>query len=228
MNALTARRWFILTVLISALLLLACFGSTYQLSQTKKHYNQEDYAWVARQELTCRSTDDGCNQLHLLKGNACYALAKDGVTPAANYACAAAHIGEGIAQTRVWASADLSLNRPQNYTNLCAALRELQDMSAGEQAAQYTRDLLAASEAFRAAEPENVAAVYFHSGARYAQLQKQLLHPGNPSQLCGELGAILQELQSVRAEALQTPYADNVTRLIADVQGARTAVAGCR
>ena len=117
------------TVLLVAI--LAACGGIYQLKQFKDHSARSDWAWVAQQPVTCAASSDGCNQLHLIKGDACYRLAKQGAEPRAHYQCAADELETGIAQTKVWRESGLDLNRAQTYENLCESLRNLQDMERG-------------------------------------------------------------------------------------------------
>ena len=125
---------FVLAVLLGAALLLTACGTVGQLNKTKKHWHKQDYQWIAEQEISCKPSEQGCNQLHLLKGDACFRLAKQDVDPPTHYPCSAKHLALGIEQTREWQLKDLDLNRAQTYENLCESLRQWQDLERGQRA----------------------------------------------------------------------------------------------
>jgi hypothetical protein len=207
-------------------LLTACPPTLNQLKETKAHYGREDYEWIAEQTISCRPSDQGCNQLYLMKGDACYRLAKEGNLPEVHFACAADHLDRGIRYTSNWQIEGLDLNRALTYVNLCESLRELQDMSKGTQAEQMTRRLLETAQAFRAAEENHPAAIYFVNSARYTLLRPELLRPTDLADLCDQLTAILRSLESAEPNARGTRYRPNYERLMGDVAGAMQAV-GC-
>lgn len=209
-----------------ALSLVAC-GSVGRLGKFKAHWNEKDYAWIAEQEVACTASEEGCNQLHLLKGDACFRLAKQGIEARTHYACAATHLETGIQQTTDWRLEGLDLNRAQTSENLCEALREWQDLEQGDAAEGITRRRLAAAQAFLAAEPTHPAAVYFLNSARFTLLRKELLHPVDAGALCGRLSEILRALDQAGPSARGTRYEANFERLRADVAGAKQTVAGC-
>jgi hypothetical protein len=89
------------------------------LKEAKELAAQADYQALATIEIKCKASCEGCNQLHLLKGDACYRLAKAGTAPEKHYACAASHLAKGIEMTQFWQMETFDLNRQQTYTNLC-------------------------------------------------------------------------------------------------------------
>ncbi|MBI4596735.1 MAG: hypothetical protein HY730_10250, partial [Candidatus Tectomicrobia bacterium] len=107
---------------------------TSQLSQFKKHYDSQEYTWIAEQEVSCSPSEEGCNQLHLIKGNACYELATHGQSPLRYFECSATHLEMGIDQTRQWQLEKFNLNRPQNHENLGESLRRWRDLEKGAKA----------------------------------------------------------------------------------------------
>jgi hypothetical protein len=209
------------------ILSLAACGSVGQLGKFKAHWNEQDYAWIAEQEVACTASEEGCNQLHLLKGDACFRVAKQGVEARTHYACAATHLETGIAMTANWQAEGLNLNRAQTYENLCEALRERQDLEQGEAAEGITGRLLATAQAFLAAEPAHPGAVYFLNSARFTLLRKELLHPADAGALCGKLNELLRALDGAGPGARGTRYEASFQKLRADVAGAKGAVAGC-
>ena len=218
---------FALTVLLVFVFLLAACGTVGQLNKTKKHWQAQDYQWIAGQEISCKPSEEGCNQLHLLKGDACFRLAKQDVEPLAHYQCSAKHLNLGIQQTSDWQLKELDLNRAQTYENLCESLRQWQDLERGQRARQVAGLLLQTAEEFLAAEPGNLAAIYFLSSARYTMLQPELLDPSDPQTLCRQLKGILEAVEANEPRAQGTRYGANYNRLRLDVSGARQAVPGC-
>jgi hypothetical protein len=211
--------------LVAALLVGGC--AIKQLSDVKKSWANKDFEWIAAQQISCDASDDGCNQLHLIKGDACYRLAKDGKESKAHYACAMDELETGIVQTKEWKTDGLDLNRAQTYENLCESIRNLQDLETGAQAEDLTKKLVNASQAFLAAEPSNLGAIYFLNSARYAMLGKCVIHPERCPSLCENLAAIEEELAQVMPKAEVSKYMNNYHRLQSDVKGAKRP-AGCQ
>lgn len=216
------------SVIISALLILAGCGTVGQLKDAKEHSGKGDYAWVAKQEISCDISDDGCNQLHLIKGDACYRLAKSGKEAEKNFACAVTELESGIGQTKDWKMNDLDLNRVQTYENLCESIRDLQDMKKGAEADALTRKLVSTSQAFLAVDPGNLAGIFFLNSARYTMLNRCLIHPEKCPDLCDNLKAVDNEILQVMPKAEVSKYMDNYHRLHSDITGAKRSIAGCQ
>ncbi|MFY9269852.1 MAG: hypothetical protein WAO55_08925 [Candidatus Manganitrophaceae bacterium] len=216
-------------ILVVVLVWSGCAGprSLSQLKEMKKDWKEGDYASVAAEKVLCKPSIDGCNQLHLMKGDACFRMAKQGVEPRRHYQCAADHLEEGIHQTREWRLEGLDLNRPQTYENLSESLRQWQDMEKGAEADLLTERLLKTSEAFLQAEPGNPAGIYFQASARLTLLHKALLHPERSPGLCKELNDALNPLLAALPRVGGTRYEPNYHRLRLDIQGAKQAVPGC-
>jgi len=185
--------WGRFVTLTLALVFLSCAPSLKQLQAFKKHAASADYPWIATQEVTCgaaeegqpqssASTTEGCNQLHLIKGDAHFRLAKQGVDPERNYQLAALHLERGIALTTEWQVGGRDLNRTQTYENLCEALRNLQDLSRGAAAAAAGERYLKAAEEFHRLDAENPAAVFFVAQARFRKMQPSIVEPGERRQ----------------------------------------------
>jgi uncharacterized protein (DUF2267 family) len=199
------------------------FNTVKPLKEAKALAAQQDYAALAAVEVKCQASCEGCNQLHLLKGDACYRLAKAGKAPEPNYRCAAAELTDGIRLTRNWQMDSFDLNQAQTYTNLCEALRNHRDLLSGSQADGVNAQLLASAQAFLAAQPGNPCARYFENNARYAQLRTCLLHPENCPDLCARLQAMRQSLD----QAAGGECAAQLSNLKKDIAGAEQ-VARCR
>ena len=189
------------------------------------------YAAAADLDFDCTEADEGCGQLYLITGDACYRLARAadaaGRKEAAKnrYACTADRLEAGIARTTEWASTDV---RARYYENLCEALRNWQDLESGESARIITRRLSAASERFLAQHPGHRAAVYFWVSARFSAAAPELLDPTDPEKLCGLLNQMIRDLEETSGQAGGTRYEENHRRLLIDIKGAKQTVAGCR
>ena len=208
-----------------AVVVVAC--ALKQLDAFKQKESAHDYAWIVEQTVSCAEVDDVCGQLHLIKGNACYQQAKQNINAANNYSCAVTELEQGIRLTKTWQQGEANLNRPQTYANLCESLRAWQDMERGDAATQLTQRLFETSQHFLAAEPAHPAAVYYNASARYTLLRPALLQTNDPQGLCRHLREMLSDLDTAMAQARGTAYQTSLTRLRADVDGARGTVAGC-
>jgi hypothetical protein len=216
------------TVLIIVSFLLQGCETLSQLGKTKDHWADNDYEWIAKQDISCKVSDEGCNQLHLMKGDACYRLAKDGKDVTKNYQCAVTELETGIAQTKEWKLDSLDLSRAQSYENLCEAIRNLEDLETGLRAEEMSIKLLDTTRAFLAVEPGNLAGIYFLNSARYTLLRGCLIHPENCPGLCENLQAIEGQLNEAMPRAKGTNYRDNFHRLQRDIEGAKRSLSGCR
>jgi hypothetical protein len=210
---------------VACLTLVAC--AVRQLDQFKDKSAAGDFAWIARETVVCDEQDDVCGQLHLIKGDACFRLAKQGAEPARNYPCAANELEKGIALTTTWRGGELNLDRAQTYANLCEALRQWQDLERGAQAEQLSRQLLDASGRFLAAEPGNPAGVYYAAVARYALLQPAIVRGDNPAGVCAHLNTVLHDLGAAAPRARGGAYEASISRLQEDLSGVMRTVPDC-
>ncbi len=213
--------------LVVCLTVLGIGCATKQLDTLKTKSNAGDFASVAQETINCEEVDDVCGQSHLVKGDACFRLAKQQQDPAQHYDCAATELDKGIKFTKTWEQGGAHLNRPQTYANLCESLRALQDMARGAQADQLTQRLLDASQRFLKAEPGSPAAVYYNVSARYTQLRPEILHPRNPQGLCRDLNELTGALDTTLPRAQGTDYQANFTRLQSDITSVKRTIAGC-
>lgn len=130
MNKSAGRAISFLVVLIASSLMTGgcCYFNTLRpLENAKELERKQDYPAAANLAIKCDDSCDGCNQLHLIKGDACYRLAKNGQAPEQQYACAAGELAEGVRQTGNWSG----LDRKQTHINLCESLRNWRDLSSG-------------------------------------------------------------------------------------------------
>jgi hypothetical protein len=188
------------------LVALACAPSLKQLQTFKQRAAAGDYAWIAAQEVDCGApaesgdpdqVEEGCNQLYLIKGDAHFRLAKEGVDSDKNYELAADYLEKGIKLTTTWQVDDLNLNRSQTYENLCEALRNFQDLRKGDEAAAVGKRYLKVAEEFLALEPNNPAAIFFVAQARFRKLQPEVIDPGERrDELLKELNKLITMVES--------------------------------
>jgi hypothetical protein len=196
----TARH-VLVSMLVAALLSAGC--GLRALDEMKEDHRQGQYTEVAAMDVSCDPGDDRCNQMHLLKGDACYVLgrraesADEDSTARARFACAETHLGEGLRQTEPgsgdWAIA--GNDRAQWYTNRAESLRQLQDLLAGDSARTVSRRLLEFGRTYRETIPDAAAPHFYIATARYALLQPRLLDaPSGDADVCGELDTIISTL----------------------------------
>lgn len=221
------KRFFVIVLVVPVLCML-CGCTAYTLNSMKKHAAKQDFVWIAEKKVSCSPIDDGCNQIHLIKGDACFRLAKSNLEPLKNYTCSITELETGMKQTTEWKGDGFDFNRAQTFENLCESIRNMQDLKSGAEAEELTKKLDGTSRAFLAAEPGNPAAVYFKNSAQYTMLRRCLLHPENCPGLCEKLNALNGDLEKTMVTALQTKYKDNFHRLHADIEGAKKVVPGCR
>ncbi|GEM_PF-3480479 len=227
MSAQNKRQRIFIGLLCVPFLFAACNPALKGLKTAKADFEKQDYAALAATDISCESSDKGCNQLHLIKGDACFRLSKKGVDPAKHYACAVTHLETGIAQTRDWQMKDLNLNRAQTYENLLESIRLLQDTKKGAAARQLTEKLVNTAQAFLRIEPGHLGGIYFLNSGAYTLLRSELLRQSNPQKLCVDLNRILQSLKNNEPGTSGTKYAPNYERLRLDVNAAKGTVTGC-
>lgn len=209
------RNGWLLMILVLAVLVAACAASVKQLQQFKGHAASNDYAWIAAQEVTCTDNSvQGCNQLHLIKGDAHFRLAKEGRDKEPNYELAADHLERGIALTSEWQVGNLDLNRDQTYENFCEALRNLQDLRTGQAAAAVGERYLQAAEDFHRLRPDHPGAVFFVAQARFRKLQPALVEPGDQRDaLAQQLDGLISLVNSALPAAAGGRYEQNLRLL---------------
>lgn len=197
--------------------------------ETQKSWAQEgQYSRIAAHAIDCDADAAGCNQLHLIKGDACFRLAKEGNDLGTHLPCAVQELKLGIAQTHEWSSGSVDLNRAQSYENLCEALRLLRDRERGPTARTVNQELLATAQRFHHVEPDSLSAPYFVANATFAEIQPALVRHQDPPRLCREIEILLVELAALDERAAQSPYGANYRRLQLDIEGAKRTLPDCR
>lgn len=224
---------FLFSFLLSlSLLLTGCPSSLKLLDKFKKEAAAGNYQWIASQPVDCSGESEDCRQLHLIKGDACYTLAKQGKDEVTNYTHASEELALGIKLTKNW---DSPSNRNQYYENLCESLRNLQDLQSGAEAGATGAKFLSSAEDFFRVDPGSFSAIYYVTKARMRQLQKKLLdvNDTNRDAICGELNNLsslasdgVSKGQGVGGAAWDR-YKANYELLNTDIKNGKRA-AGCQ
>lgn len=216
-----------------ALLWLGCINPTIkELKSVKELHAKGEFQQIATRPIKCDLAKEGCNQIHLVKADACFQLAKkaesedNGAVARANYQCAASNFEPGIHSTKNW-PAEIGA-RAQYYENWCESLRQWQDSERGATADSLTQVLSTTAKEFRAQESEHLAAIYFQNVAAFARLRPELLDLANPAQTCSKLKSIRGDLETAKPRAAGTKYQPNYERIIMDVTGAMSVVPACQ
>jgi len=222
-------RALLASALVLALVLAGCRPRA--LKSMKDAHQQGRYGEVADRAVDCDAGDDRCNQMHLLKGDACYVLgrraeaAERDSTARVRFECADTHLGIGIEQTEAdavdWAVA--GKDRTQWYTNRAESLRQLQDLQSGDAARTISKQLLDFGQAFREVDPKTAAPYFYVATARYALVQPQLIdaQPGD-TDVCDELNGIRTVLDDAPSGAgTPSDIQDNVESLRRQINSQR-------
>jgi len=139
-----------------------------EIDKAKDLQKSGKFAELAALKIDCTAKDDGCNQLHLLKGDACYRLAKqvgDHTTKKTQLDCATNELSEGIDMTKDWNVAQL--DRAQFYANACEAARLRADF--GDRP-RFEAMLAKRANQFIDFAPDNPGAIYFNARAEFYTL----------------------------------------------------------
>lgn len=145
---------------------------TVQLGRFKNHAARGDDEWIAAQAIECKETSNTCGQLHLIKGDACFRLAKDDMEIADNYACAADALEQGLASNQSWP--DATAHR-QFQEHLCESLTNLQDLQSGKAAEMTLARFAKAAKGLHKIAPDSVPAIYYLAKVRLRQVQPVLV-----------------------------------------------------
>lgn len=220
-----------LTLCLASMLMVAGCAAN-QLNTFKKRAEQGDLGWIASQPVDCGKATTACGRLHLMKGDACFQLARSGTAPADNDACAADELERGLALTPTWP--DDAIHR-QFQENLCESLRNLHGLQSGEAARQTLARFEAASKALHRLAPGSVPAVYYLASVRLRQVQPMLMDINAATRVpvCNRLKRTVTRVLVMMESASQAPppewdrFADSVQRLAFDL-GTAIRVAQCR
>jgi hypothetical protein len=193
----------VLGVVCLALLLTAfagCPKSLGELDKAKSLQGQGKYEQLSALAITCKAEEAGCNQVHLIKGDACFRLARhagDNPSKRSAFDCAANELSTGIGMTTDWQA--VPMDRAQTYENVCEAARLRADF--GERA-HYEAMLATHAGQFMSFAPEHPGANYYAARARFYTLTR-------PGDHCGALGALQTQVEGMmRLHAADPRYAD--------------------
>jgi uncharacterized protein YceK len=206
-------------ILVIVALAVGC-SSTRQLSSLKEQAAAGNYAGIAAEEVTCTQGERGCNQIRLIKGDACFQVAARG--DPGRWDCAIEQLGLGIDMTEGTATEMGSLQ--PFYENLLEALRQRRDLSRSRaEAAPLTTQLERRAQGFQGAFPAAPAGYYYLASAQLTQALDAA--DASPDAAC----RTLNDLQSLlaRAPAERGRYTANFQRIEADIRGAKSTVRGC-
>ncbi len=159
--------------------------------------NSDKFAELADLKINCSAKDDGCNKLHLLKGDACFHLSKqanDHNTKKNRLDCAANELSEGIDMTKDWNVAQFY--RAQLNTNACEAARLRADFG---DCSHFEAMLAKRAKQFIGFASENPGAIYFNARAKFYTLT-QATKP------CNDLRALETRLASAMQRFSSNPH----------------------
>jgi hypothetical protein len=200
--------------------------ATRQLKNFKEAAAANNWQEIAAAKVDCKADDEACNQLHLLKGDACYRLAKQDTDSLNNYQCAAEQLEQGIHLTADWATAEAVVGkRGQYFENWCESLRFLRSEQTSTAAAKpYNQKLLGCAREFLQAPADlKPAATFFLHNAELAAIRFQINDTGS----CQALKQLQQNETQASAQAAQSRYADHHRRLLNDIAGIKASIPGC-
>lgn len=216
-------------LMLSAILLFSC-TTLRQLDDFKELAAKGEYGKIAQTHVDCDAETEGCNQTHLIKGDACYRLAKAKTSPTENYLCAATELEQGIQQTKDWKGWEPVLGNPeQYYENFCESLRLVRDSQTTNDAAlPYNRKLADCARDFSkvAGQQLQTAAVFFRNNSILADIRLNFAElKQKPGIVCPQLSQLQQEEQTAAAQ--QTPYSANHRQLLRDIYLFTSAIPAC-
>lgn len=200
--------------------------ATRQLKNFKEAAAENHWQDIAAAEVDCKADDEACNQLHLLKGDACYRLAKQNTDSVKNYQCAAEQLEQGIHLTSDWSNAEAVVGkRAQYFENWCESLRILRSEQTSTAAATpYNQKLLSCAREFLpVADDLQPAATFFLHNAQLAAIRFQIDDIGS----CQALTQLQRDQSQAALQAAQSRYAEPHRRLLNDVAGIKASIPGC-
>lgn len=200
----TPKKRFLGMTLIGILIvaLAGCAPSLKELEQAKHLYQDHQYTQLAALEISCQAADEGCNQVHLLKGDACFRIAKNAREMQARGSalnCAAAELNTGIEMTKAWDK--VPINRAQVYENACESARLRADF---DDRSRYEAMLATCADRFLTFASGNPRANYYDARAAFYKLTQS----ANPCNGLQSLHArVASALQHLRTDSrLGAPY----------------------
>ncbi len=213
------RSWISLIAAgLGALFLSGCLlpPPVSQLHRMKQNHAKGALESNSRESVTCSATAAACYQLHLLKGDACYALATratDATLRRDLDTCAADNLLEGVTQAPTEQSPVGDMH--QYRLERLEALRDLIDTRrAGEASGADT--LTEAAQDFRRRYASDPAGPFYLATARLAVAQDNFLSNGDTEALCSSLSDVdgLARTGDAAPGNLQSQY-QNLTKSIA-------------
>jgi hypothetical protein len=209
------------------LLLASCSAvapqSVTQLETMKANAAKGDLQANANAAVSCVASDTGCYQVHLLKGDACYALSRQaqGAARRADDMCAVSELGAGVAQapgeqTTAGSIRDYAVKRLEALHDLIDTRR------AGDPSGADT--LAAAAQDFMQRYSNDPAGIYYLASARMTTAQDQFVATQNKPALC----AALPGIASLTSQGARSPssFGPNFAELTATIAGMKKA-GGC-
>jgi hypothetical protein len=164
------RFFSIAAVCLLVFMLGSCATAYRETDEAKRLHNQGQYAELAAFEISCKPKDEGCNQVHLLKGDACFRMGKnaaDSQAQQAAFTCAADELTAGIKMTKAWQA--VPIDRVKVYENACEAARLRADFGDRQ---RYETMLAATADQFFGFAPDHPGAVYYHARAGFHTLMR--------------------------------------------------------
>jgi hypothetical protein len=173
---------------IGALLTILVYGcctispDECQLDRYKQWANQGNDTAIAKGTVDCAPVAPGCDQLHLIRGMACYHLGKQGVAPKSRYECAIEELQRGVE----FASMN---NEPERHYKsylqaLLESIRNRQDLSSSwNESLPYTHLLREQASEFRQMFPEEPDGYYYGATALLMEANRHLAQ-NDSSQAC--------------------------------------------
>jgi hypothetical protein len=208
------------SVILVIVVLAAGCQSGRQLSHWKTDAAAGRYTTIAAEEVTCTQGDRGCNQIHLIKGDACFRLAAGG--DSGHWDCAIQHLGLGIDMTG-GTTTEMGSTQP-SYENLLEALRQRRDLAGSRaEAAPFTAQLESRAQSFQDAFRAAPAGYYYLASARLTRaLDAAAATPDATCRILNDLRSLLAQAPAERGR-----YTAGFQRIEADIRGAKSTVRGC-
>ena len=210
------RTRFLHLALLMALVFTMAACVTLPLKKAKTLHTENRFEQLAELDFSCKSDDEGCNQLHLLKGDACFRLAKqtqESDARQSDLSCAADELNAGINMTKTWD--EVPIDRAQVYANACEAARLRADF--GDRS-RYEAMLAATAGQFFTFAPDNPGAVYYKARAGFYTLTQS-------QSPCTGLKTLRAQIESALRQFPDDPHYSVAFRML---RGTVTAEQGAR
>jgi hypothetical protein len=172
-----------LIVLLAALGVGCAIQDVKQLDRFKTLASEGNDGAIVAETVDCAANDPGCDQLHLIRGMACYREAKQGVAPKPRYQCAIDELKTGIELT---GRGDTAATESKVYMQaLLESIRERQDLASNwEEGKPYTALLSSQAAAFRRLYPQAPDGYYYGATALFAEADRRLAQDDSVTKAC--------------------------------------------